>query len=110
VYKINYALVFLISLISINNTAAEDPMRPPSWMSRSSSTVQSSLQALVLQQILISKKRKLAVINEKVVAEGEMVSGARVKVIASKWVRVVQGNRSITLRLAPTTKEYIRER
>jgi len=110
VYKIKYTFVLLISLISINSYAAEDPMRPPSWMSRSTSNVQSSAQALLLQQILISKKRKLAVINEKVVAEGEMVSGARVKTIASKWVRVVRGNRSITLRLAPTTKEYIRER
>jgi hypothetical protein len=110
VYKNKYTLVLLISLTSINNAAAEDPMRPPSWISIPSNVVQDAAQALVLQQILISKTRKLAVINEKVVAEGEMVSGARVKAIANKWVRVVRGNRSITLRLAPTTKEYIRER
>ena len=102
--------LLLISLVVTSNSFSQDPMRPPSWMTGNKVETSNKGRALNLQQILISKDRKLAVINEVVVTEGERVSGARVKSISEQWVKVTRSGRTITLRITPTTKVYSREK
>ena len=106
---IRYLLLVGFSLMSIVCLSAQDPMRPPSWMFESSTVKESNVERLIVQQILISENRTLAVINDVVVSVGDTVAGAKVKKISRQWVKVVRGGRSMTLRIVPTTKEYIRE-
>ena len=104
-------IVFSLSvsgLYSVTVIAAQDPMRPPSWMGGSNKT-KVRKQSLSLQQILISEDRKSAVINNKLVNEGDMVKGAKVKRIERERVIVMRSGRRHTLRLVPTVKEYINE-
>lgn len=105
----NFFIGFIILAFSGLNYA-QDPMRPPSWMSGTKSITKSKTSKINLQQILISKDRKVAVINETLVTEGEKVAGARVKQISEQWVKVVRAGRTMTLRITPTTKEYRRDK
>lgn len=110
-YKLfRYSLFIGMSLISNISLSAQDPMRPPNWMLGNKNVSSSSAERLVLQQILISKNRTLAVINDVVVSVGDTVGGAKVKEISTQWVKVIRGGRNMTLKMAPTTKEYIREK
>ncbi|MEH6448582.1 MAG: hypothetical protein V7765_07920 [Oleispira sp.] len=113
-YKIfeNFFLIMLslltVSIYSPVSYSAQDPTRPPSWMAESAN-VETRKEVLILQQILISKNRKIAVINDKVVSEGDMVKGAKVREINRDWVSIIRSGRRVTLKLVPTTKEYINE-
>lgn len=104
-------LVFGLSIMSVYNVnviAAQDPMRPPSWMT-GSSTTKIRNERLNLQQILISDDRRSAVINNKLVNEGDSIKGAKVKEIDRERVIVMRSGRRQILRLVPTIKEYINE-
>ena len=105
----NLFIGFIILVLS-GLSYSQDPMRPPSWMTGPKSTSTSKASKLDLQQILISKDRKVAVINETLVTEGERIAGARVKQISTQWVKVVRAGRTKTLRITPTTKEYRSEK
>lgn len=108
--KINLALLFATALLSLNSHSAQDPMRPPSWMSNRSAPAVTTYDALELQQILISSTRKVAVINASVLREGETIAGAKVLKITKQWVKVKRQGRILTLKISPTTKEYRREK
>lgn len=97
----------MIGLYS-SSLSAQDPTRPPSWMTKSTA-VKMNIEVLTLQQILISKNRKVAVINEKAVSEGDMIEGAKVKEIDHDWVKVMRSGRYVTLQLLPITKELVNE-
>lgn len=97
-----------IGFYSSSSFSAQDPTRPPSWMTKSTA-VKMSTEALTLQQILISKNRKVAVINEKPVSEGDMIEGAKVKEIDRDWVKVMRSGRYVKLQLLPITKELVNE-
>lgn len=85
-------------------------MRPPNWST--GNRVEQNLQreSLNLQQILSSKNRKVAVINDTLVVEGQIIGGAKVAEITDQWVRVIYQGRSTTLTMTATTKEYDREK
>jgi hypothetical protein len=98
-------LVFLFS-----NCFAQDPMRPPSWSTGSQPERIVTQEVLNLQQILTSKNRKLAVINDTLVVKGQIIGGAKVIEITDQWVKVIYNGRSTTLTMTATTKEYNREK
>jgi type II secretory pathway component PulC len=100
--------LFVIGTYSVRAVAAQDPMRPPSWMTGSSKTKVRD-ERLNLQQILISNDRKSAVINNKLVNEGDIIKGAKVKKIDRERVIVMRSGRRQILRLVPTIKEYVNE-
>ena len=100
--------LFVIGTYSVAVVAAQDPMRPPSWMTGSNKTKVRG-ERLNLQQILISNDRKSAVINNVLVNEGDIIKGAKVKKIDRKRVIVMRSGRRQILRLVPTIKENINE-
>ena len=108
--KVMKTLLIMLGILSAYPSFAQDPMRPPNWVAGSRNENNNNASTLNLQQILISKNRKIAIINEKVVIEGDKIDGAKVINISDKWVKVVRAGRTITLRITPTTKEYSREK
>jgi MSHA biogenesis protein MshK len=108
--KINLWAALAVLMISLTSQSAQDPMRPPSWMSNRSAPVVINTDNLELQQILISTNRKLAIINESVVKEGEIIAGAKILKITKQWVKVKRQGRILTLKISPATKEYRREK
>lgn len=78
--------------------ALEDPTRPPT----ASATVYAapkkhSRPRWVLTSTLVSAQRRTAVVNDKVVARGDRINGARVVSINPSVVRLRVGKRDVTL-------------
>ena len=91
------ALVFLPEL----SFAMNDPMQPPEY-SVSSGVIEEMMDSeLDLQMILISPLRKFAVLNNKTVKEGGMVSGAKIISIEKERVVVKRKGKVFDLRLDP---------
>lgn len=107
-YKL-IVLLFLFLSTSFTQVFAQDPMKPPGWMSRSVERT-STMQRLDLQQILKSENRRLAIINDTLVIEGQIIAGAKVIEIADSTVKVKYKGRSIVLTMTTSTKEYNREK
>ncbi len=107
-YKL-IVLLFLFLSTSFTQVFAQDPMKPPGWMSRSVERT-STMQRLDLQQILKSENRRLAIINDTLVVEGQIIAGAKVIEIADSMVKVKYKGRSIVLTMTTSTKEYNREK
>lgn len=76
-----------------------DPTRPPDY--RSPDNAAAASQPWVLTSTLISPARRLAVINGRVYAAGDVVAGARILAIEPYAVRLSKGGRVFTLRLLP---------
>lgn len=108
-FNIIKPLLFVL-LFSSLNCFSEDPMKPPGWSAGNRSDRNVQRQTLDLQQILSSKNRKVAVINDTLVVEGQIIAGAKVVKITDQWVRVIYQGRSTTLTMTATTKEYKREK
>ncbi|MFT4777125.1 MAG: hypothetical protein ACI9B7_001503 [Oleispira sp.] len=102
--------LLLILLFLSFNCFSQDPMKPPSWLEDNQPTRAVEPETLHLQQILSSKNRKIAVINNTLVVEGQIIGGAKVAEITNQWVKVIYKGRSTTLTMTATTKEYNREK
>ena len=100
---------FLLVLF-FSNCFAQDPMRPPSWSTGNQPDRIVTREVLNLQQILSSKSRRVAIINDTLVIEGQVIGGAKVTEITDQWVKVSYKGRSTTLTMTATTKEYNREK
>lgn len=95
-------------MLSLSIFAGQDPMRPPNW-ARKAATPSVSMEKIKLQQILISKDRKLAVINDRVLQEGQRIAGVTVIEIEASQIRIRRGGVNKIIKLLPTTKEVNRE-
>lgn len=86
--------------------AGQDPMQPPSWFVRNTpaETVTKNVE-IDLQQVLIAKDRKVAVINNKVLREGDFISGMKVLTIERNRIRVRQAGKEKYISLLPVAKE-----
>lgn len=102
-------ILLLTLLFSVSNCFAQDPMKPPSWLV-GNQIDRAPRETLNLQQILISKTRKVAIINDTLVVEGQIIGGAKVSKITEQWVSVIYKGRSTTLTMTASTKEYKREK
>jgi hypothetical protein len=100
----------LILVLFFSSCFAQDPMRPPSWSTGNQPDRIVTREVLNLQQILTSKNRKIAVINDTLVVEGQIIGGAKVIEITDQWVKVSYKGRSTTLTMTATIKEYNREK
>jgi hypothetical protein len=99
----------LLLVVFFSNCFAQDPMRPPSWLVSNQPDHIVTQEVLNLQQILSSKNRKLAIINDTLVVKGQIIGGAKVTEITDQWVKVSYKGHTTTLTMTATTKEYIRE-
>lgn len=92
-YKIlnKFSGLFLLLLLAIDTQAFNDPTKPPGF---SSSPV--ARKPLVLNSLLVSKTRKVAVINGKPMSEGDVVEGAKLlKINQSSVIMAVRGKRLV---------------
>jgi len=101
------AIVVMVSLSGLV-MAYDDPMRPPEYMGLAVSMEKDYEVDLVLQMILTSEDRHIAVINNKVVNEGDVVFGIRVVTIDRYRVVIKRKARVITLSF-PSVRKYATE-
>lgn len=92
--------VVLLMLASVPGLALEDPMRPSgsAAMGRPGGAGRATLE---LTSTMVSRERRAATINGKVVQVGERIGDARVVEILPSLVRLRKGNRELVLRLLP---------
>jgi MSHA biogenesis protein MshK len=98
--KAGFLLVMLIMLLWMPSLLAmEDPTRPPTARATSSYVPAKKRQGprWVLNSTLISSDRRTAVINDRVVAQGDQINGATVVSIQPSAVRLRDNGREVTL-------------
>ena len=93
-------LIFFLFMIASNCFSATDPMQPPEYMVSTEKEKVSLSQPLVLQMVLMSETRKIAVINGTTVEEGAVVSGAKVISISKEKVIVRRKGKIVDLMMS----------
>ncbi|MDE2088564.1 MAG: general secretion pathway protein GspB [Gammaproteobacteria bacterium] len=76
-----------------------DPTRPPDYQLPANTA--TAAQPWVLTSTLISPSRRLAVINGRVYAAGDVVGGAKIMAIEPYAVLLSRAGRTFTIRLLP---------
>lgn len=94
---------------------SQDPMRPPAWLQQVEGSGPIDKSQFKLQQIISSTNRKIVVINDTTLVEGQKIDGAKVTKITSQWVKLMYKGRTVTLtmltdNMTTTTKEYHSEK
>ena len=89
----------LMAVLPWVNAAGVDPTTPMVFGSKKPVRVTPRAPVYRLSSLLLSDQRKLAVINGRLVAEGERVSGALVRSISSAGVQLQSHKKTIFLRL-----------
>lgn len=82
-----------------------DPMRPPAAAATSSEPGEATKSAAQLQSILISPRRRVAVIDGRVVRLGERVGDATVVAISDSEVVLQRADARETLKLNPAVEK-----
>lgn len=92
----------LIAASLVHSDVLIDPTRP-STSSKQTSLKQETVPSrrLILESTLVAPNRRIAVVNGKLVREGDSVDGARVITIRKSVVLVETSSRRITLHLLP---------
>ncbi len=107
--------VLLSLLLFANASFSLDPMKPPAWSAVSEKGSPIERNKFKLQQILNSKNRSVAIINDTLVVPGQVIDGATVTQITGELVKVRYKGRIVTLtmkteNMTSTTKEFHREK
>lgn len=92
-------LMFAILIWASPLLALDDPTRPPTIKAKSSyvSGKKSRGSRWILHSTLVSSGRRTAVINDRVVAQGDRINGATVVSIEPSMVRLRAKGREVTL-------------
>ena len=83
-------------------TLSPDPMRPPNVsdaMLKAGKGKAAGKQYYALYSTLVSQGRRVAIINRRSVAVGDVVSGAKVKEIMPRLVRLEKNGKEFTIGL-----------
>lgn len=108
-YRLTKFIIFTVFLMLASTThAGQDPMRPPSWIKQKPSVSVKS-KGIRLQQILISKDRKIAVINNQVLKEGQTIAGMKITKIEAEQVIFRRAGVNKVIKLLPASKDVKRE-
>ena len=100
-----FTLAALLLMFSSISFAANDPMRPP----MTSTSVKQDAPGWVLNSVLISEDRHIAVINQRPVYEGGKINGAKVLKIYSDRVRLSTADKTFYIKLHPlSVKQPVR--
>ena len=95
----------LVLIFSSMALAANDPMRPP----MASASTKQSAPGWVLNSVLISEDRNIAVINQRPVYEGGKINGAKVLKIYPDRVRLSTADKTFYIKLLPlSVKQPVR--
>lgn len=90
----------LLAVLAVPPTLAEglrDPMRPP--MASTAAPDRAPARALRLEAILVEGERRVAIVDGKVVSEGERVSGAVISAIHADSIQYTRDGRTHEARL-----------
>ena len=98
IHKWLTAIILFVST-GICAAAPVDPTRPLSYVAKPGTVSNQSLQ---LESILYSSNRKVAIINQAVLAEGDKLGSLKVTRITPTSVRVIQDGKAQTLVLPNT--------
>jgi MSHA biogenesis protein MshK len=96
--KMQLKTLVLILLLLLLNTAVgadRDPMRPP----MTGPTVSKEKPSWVLNSVLFSDERHVAVINQRPVRVGDKINGARVLAIYPDKVRLSKADKTFHIKL-----------
>ncbi|HCM05171.1 MAG TPA: hypothetical protein DIC30_04075 [Oceanospirillales bacterium] len=105
---LHVACSIIFSLFVSDAHAGQDPMRPPNWGNPiHSSPIQN--ETINLQQILISKDRKVVIINDKIFTEGQSINGNKIIKIEADQIKIRRRGVSKVIKLLPSTKGVKRE-
>lgn len=100
---INGLITVAALLAFIANASAEikeDPLRPPGYRNAgAAASTKRDAPSWRVNEILISDSRRVAIVNDSSVKQGEFVNGARVVSIEPGYVTLEYNNRLITARL-----------
>ena len=91
------AAISLLLLLGSHSWGLQDPTQPASFTPAASSDI-----TLTLESVLLGPQRKVAVINGKIVAEGDSVAGAKVITIGKNSVRLRHRGQTVELVLRVT--------
>jgi len=81
----------------------DDPTRPPGYLEETDGKEGNNVsKPLVLKEVLVSHGRRVAIVNDQQVAEGEWVDGAQVIAIDSYRVLLRRADESLDLALSGT--------
>lgn len=94
------SLGLMILAPAVQGEPVDDPMRPPVRESTPSASDSQPHPGWSLTSVLIADDRRLAIINDRVLREGESIAGARVVRIEADHVliRHADGERRLSLR------------
>lgn len=93
----------LVSLVAGKVIAMTDPMQPPGIQAIKSTTGKNTASKWQLTSTLIARNRRLATVNGKTLSIGESVNGAELIDIQPAKVTLRFENRSLEIRLLPST-------
>lgn len=95
-------MLWVIMMMLVMATPAlameRDPMRPPTGSFELKNKA-AQKPRWTLQSVLVSRERNVAVINQRTVAAGDTVNGARVLEIHPGYVRLSKGQEVFVIRL-----------
>lgn len=99
-----FAMVSILMVLPVMAwSALADPTRPAFLSEKKAVKKQIIIEKpLILSSTLVSNNRKVAIINDKVVGEGETVDNALILRISRNFVQVKRNQKVIILRLILT--------
>lgn len=83
-------------------------MRPPSW-TKQKPTSSVKNESIKLQQILISEDRKVVIINNQILKEGQSIAGMKITKIEAAQVIFRRAGVNKVIKLLPAAKDVKRE-
>ncbi|MGD8742726.1 MAG: general secretion pathway protein GspB [Granulosicoccaceae bacterium] len=102
----------LFATMVLGGTAAqafEDPTRPPTAVLRATAHADAQASGWVLSSILVSPRRRIAIINGQSVQQGDLIGAARVLEIDSTGVTLVTDSERVRLGLLPADMKKVRK-
>ncbi|MDG3084800.1 MSHA biogenesis protein MshK [Vibrio hannami] len=99
-------LIFLLCGLRLTASAAEDPTAPLNWTKpkiHNQAKVKNNYPLPSLQSIVCEERKSncYAIVNNKVVNRGEVISGYRIKNITSEKVDVTRSGKQWELNMFP---------
>ena len=102
------ALVALATLAAAKPVSAQvlgDPTRPPNFSGLSLGAAAATPSGPVLQSIVLSPRRRLALIDGKLIGIGDRVGGATLVAIEIDSVRLQEGRGTKVVKLLPDVRK-----
>jgi len=105
--RVIFAIGALTMVMPVSAEVLTDPTRPPTAMIPASAMAAGTFSGPVLQSVLVSQGRKIAIISGKEVKVNDKYNGARVVRITDTEVVLRNGRQVQVLKLFPDVKKQM---